>query len=85
MPVLDVRRLGDDQLEAVRAVFHQFKDIGFDKLHMCADDAVRREVDERLCEALGLGESGRRTVARLRDLLANEPSIHGSNRKGRYA
>ena len=47
--------------------------------HKCAVDKNRIELDERLVrDVLGLGDDAVASVARLRTLLASEPSIHGS-------
>ena len=53
----------------------------FQSFHRCAIDPARIELDERLVrDMLGLDEDAVATVARLRTLLATDPSIHGSKK-----
>ena len=49
--------------------------------YQCATDPARVELDERIVkDLLGLGEDALASVARLRTLLASDPSIHGSKK-----
>lgn len=78
MPVLEVRRLADWQLAAAEGIWRDFQERTFQSFHQCAVDAARIELDERVVrELLGLGEDAVAAVARLRRLLAADPSIHG--------
>lgn len=53
----------------------------FQPLHQCAVDAVRIQLDERIVkDLLGIGQDDVASVARLRTLLAGDPSIHGSKK-----
>ena len=56
-----------------------FRDRKFRSFHECAVDSVRIELDQRIVrDLLGLGEDAVAAVARIRTLLATDPSIHGS-------
>ena len=51
----------------------------FQPFHQCAVDPARIELDRRLIgDVLGLDHDAQAAVSRLRNLLATEPSIHGS-------
>ena len=79
LTTLDVRQLQPWQLEEAQALWRDFRGRRFDSFHRCAVDAARIELDDRLArDVLGLGDDAVAAVARLRTLLANEPSIHGS-------
>ena len=81
MTTLDVRKLQPWQLEEAEAVWRDFKERKFQPFYKCAVDPARIELDERLVRGvLGLGEDAVASVARLRLLLASEPSIHGSKK-----
>ena len=81
MITLDVRKLEAWQLEEAETVWRGFRDRKFQSFHQCAVDPVRIELDERLVrDVLGFGEDAVAAVARLRSLLASEPSIHGSKK-----
>ena len=76
---LDVRKLEAWQLDEALAIWQDFNDRKFLSFHQCAVDPVRIELDERIVrDLLGLGEDAVTSVARLRQLLASDPSIHGS-------
>ena len=79
MTTLDVRKLQPWQLEEAEAIWHDFQDRKFQPFYKCAVDPARIALDQRLIrDVLGLGEDAVASVARLRTLLASEPSIHGS-------
>ena len=81
MTTLDVRRLEAWQLEAAQNIWRDFQERKFQSFHQCAVDPTRIELDERIVrDMLGLGEDAVDTVARLRFLLASDPSIHGSKK-----
>lgn len=81
MPVLDVRQLADWQLAAAQGIWRDFQDRTFQSFHQCAVDPARIELDERVArELLGLGEDAVASIARLRRLLASDPSIHGGKK-----
>ena len=78
---LDVRELAPWQLEAAQDIWRDFELRKFESFHRCAVDSVRIELDKRIVrDVLGLGEDAVAAVARLRVLLASDPSIHGSKR-----
>ena len=79
LPVLDVRNLAAWQLHEAQNIWRDFELRKFEPFHRCAVDPARIELDERLVRAmLGLGEDAVASVARLRQMLAIDPSIHGS-------
>ena len=78
---LDVRKLQAWQLEEAQEIWRDFRDRKFLSFHQCAVDPVRIELDQRVVrDLLGLGEDAVAAVARLRSLLASDPSIHGSKK-----
>ena len=79
LTTLDVRKLKAWQLDEALTIWQDFRDRKFQSFHQCAVDPVRIELDERIVrDLLGLGEDAVASVARLRTLLASEPSIRGS-------
>ena len=81
LTVLNVQSLEPWQLDAAQAIGRDFSDREFQSFHQCAVDPARIELDERVVrDMLGLGEDAVAAVARLRSLLAAEPSIHGGKR-----
>ena len=76
---LDIQQLKAWQIEEALAMWQDFKDRKFQPFYQCAVDPVRIQLDERIVrDLLGLGEDAVASVARLRQLLASDPSIHGS-------
>ena len=81
MTTLDTRRLEAWQLVEAQAVWRDFSDRKFKPFYQCAVDPARLELDERIVrDMLGLGEDAVAAVAKLRTLLASDPSIHGSKK-----
>ena len=81
LATLDVRELADWQLEEAQAIWRDFRERKFQPFHCLAVDPARAELDRRIIgDMLGLGDDALATVARLRRLLATEPSIHGSKK-----
>ena len=81
LTALDVRKLKAWQLEEALAIWQDFKDRKFQPFYQCAVDPVRIQLDELIVrDVLGLGEGAVTSVARLRQLLASDPSIHGSKK-----
>lgn len=79
LPILDVNALDSWQLEAAEGIWRDLESREFESFHHCAVDPARIELDRRVVrDMLGLGSDAELTVARLRELLASEPSIHGS-------
>ena len=78
---LDVRRLADWQLDEAQAIWRDFREREFQPFHCLAVDPARIELDQRVVgDLLGLGDDAQAAVARLRGLLAVEPSIYGGKR-----
>ena len=76
---LDVRKLKLWQQQEAQAIWQDFNERKFQPFYQCAVDPVRIELDERIVrDLLGLGEDAVVSVARLRTLLAEAPSIRGS-------
>ena len=81
LTTLDVRKLELWQLDETQSIWNDFKERKFQPFYKCAVDPVRIELDERvLRDLLGLGEDAVTTIARMRTLLASDPSIHGSKK-----
>ena len=78
---LDVRKLQPWQLDEAQQIWRDLRERKFLSFHQCAVDPARIELDERIVrDMLGLGEDAVAAVARLRTLLASEPSIHGGKK-----
>ena len=81
LTTLDVRKLESWQLDEAQALWRDFSHRSIQPFYQCAVDPVRIKLDERVVrELLGLGEDAVASVARLRTLLASDPSIHGSKK-----
>ena len=81
LPVLDVRELTDFQLDAALTIYLEMRESQFEPFFKCAVDSVRIEIDERFVqEVLGLDRNAVMAVADLRELLAQEPSVHGKKK-----
>lgn len=79
LPTFDVRQLADWQIDAAETVFRDFRDVQFEPFYRCDVDPTRIELDERLVrDVLGLSTDAVEAVARIRSLLASEPSIYGN-------
>ncbi len=79
LPTLNVLALEPWQLEAAASAWQELARVEFLSFHRCAVDPARIELDRVvLQDILGLGSEGEESVARLRRILAAEPSIHGS-------
>ena len=78
---VDVRNLKAWQLDEAQTIWRDFVYQKLQSFHQCAIDPVRIQLDERIVrDLLGLGEDAVASVARLRTLLASDPSIHGSKK-----
>ncbi len=81
LPTLDVRQLADWQIDAAESVFRDFRDVSFEPFYRCDVDDNRSRLDESLArDVLGCSTETVDAVARIRSLLASEPSIYGSKR-----
>ena len=74
MPVLDVRAISNEQLQALADLFDDLADEEFEPLPRMAECAARRRLDDGVSAILGLPD-----LAGLRRLLATEPVV--SNRR----
>ena len=74
MPVLDLRAIAPEQLQAMSNLFDDVAEDEFERLPAMADCAARRRLDDGLAEILGLPD-----LDGLRRLLASEPVV--SNRR----
>ena len=78
LPTLDVRELQPWQLDEAQSIWRDFQDRTFKSFHHCAVDPARIDLDQRIItDLLGLDDAALDTIARLRTLLASDPSIHG--------
>jgi len=81
LATLDLRKLAPWQLDEAQAIWRDFRERKFQPFHCLAVDPARIELDRRLIgDMLGLGDDAQAAVARLRGLLATEPSVHGSKK-----
>ena len=79
LATLNVRELANWQLVEAQAIWEDFRERKFQSFHQCAVDPARIELDRRIVrDLLGLGADAIGAVARLRTLLAADPSIHGT-------
>ena len=74
LPVLDLRRLSPEQLQALSDLFDKMAEAEFERLPGMAHCPARQSLDDGLSEILGLPNLGT-----LRLLLASEPVV--SNRR----
>ena len=70
MPVLYVRAISAEQLQALADLFDELADEEFERLPAMAECAARRRLDDGMSEILGLPD-----LAGLRRLLATEPVV----------
>ena len=74
MPVLDVRDLSSEQVQALTDLFDKMAEAEFERLPGMSHCPARRSLDDGVSEILGLPNLGK-----LRELLASEPVV--SNRR----
>ena len=79
IPTLDVRQLSDAQLETADNILAELKMARLRPYNECADDEWRHVLDARLlAEVLGITDPEiHKAMQKLRELLADEPSIAG--------
>ena len=70
LPVLDVRAITPQQLQAMSHLFDDVAEAEFERLPAMADCPTRRRLDDGLTEILGLPD-----LSGLRRLLASEPVV----------
>ena len=79
LPTLNVFELAPWQLDAAASAWRQLARVEFESFHRSAVDPARIELDWVIAQdILGLGREGNEAAARLRRILAAEPSIHGA-------
>ncbi len=70
LPVLDVRALSEEQLDALAELFDEVSEMEFMRLPEMADDPARKALDDGLSRILNLPD-----LAPLRRLIATEPVV----------
>ena len=82
LPVLDFRRLGDDQFRTAETIFEEFRTLDFQPAFRADLDPTRALLDRRVVrDLLGLDEAAFRAVRRLAAKWCAEPSVHGGKRR----
>lgn len=82
LPVLDFRRLTDDQLHVAETVFEEFRDKDLFPAFLADADPNRALLDRRvICDLLGFGEDIYIAVRRLSAKWCAEPSVHGGKKR----
>ena len=78
LPVLDLRRLSDDQLGTAEQTFNEFRDLELQPAYLADADPNRALLDRRVvCDLLGFDEEVYRGVRLLAEKWCAEPSVHG--------
>lgn len=78
MRVLDVRKLGNRQLESLVKLYDSTSDRSLEPIAKLNVDLVRIEIDEGICKVLGLP-----SIATIRELLSREPGLTGQEVVGK--
>jgi len=82
LPVLDVTKLNHGELNAAQKIWDDLKDAEFKSFLRCNLDETRIELDNRLLKGVfGLGADALEAVARIRELLVQEPRVHGGRKQ----
>ena len=77
LPVLDLRAIAPEQLQALSQLFDDVAEDEFERLPAMADCAARRRLDDGLSEILSLPD-----LEGLRRLLASEPVVTNRRLQG---
>jgi len=86
LPVLDLRRLTDEQLHMAEKIFEEFRDKALMPAYLADADPNRALLDRRIiCDLLGFGEDIYVAVRRLSAKWCAEPSVHGGKRRPKGA
>jgi len=81
LPVLDVTKLNLGELNAAQKIWDDLKDAEFKPFHRCDSDKTRIELDNRLLkDVFGLGADALEAITRIRELLVQEPRVHGGRK-----
>ena len=82
LPVLDFRRLTDEQLLMAETIFEEFRDKDLMPAYLADADPNRALLDRRvICDLLGFGEDIYIAVRRLSAKWCAEPSVHGGKKR----
>ena len=82
LSVLDLRTLGEAQLEGARRIFDEFRELDLQPAGFADTDPNRALLDRRVvCDLLGFGEEVFRGVRRLAAKWCAEPSVHGGKKR----
>ena len=78
LPVLDLRKLSDDQLQNAEDIFNDFRERDLQPAYLADADPNRALLDRRvICDLLGFDQSVYQGVRRLAAKWCAEPSVHG--------
>ena len=81
LPVLDLRKLSEEQRDRLRAAFTALSGQDFLPAHRAHEDPARKELDRLVLEeALGFDAEAMDQVALLREKWCAEPTVHGGKR-----
>ena len=82
LPVLDLRKLTEEQSDRLRAAFVALSGTDFLPAHRAHEDPARKELDRLvLQEALGFDAEAMDQVALIREKWCAEPTVHGGKRE----
>ncbi len=82
LPVLDLRKLTQDQLTAAESIFDDFRDKDLLPAYLADADPNRALLDRRvICDLLGFDQDTYNAVRRLSAKWSAEPSVHGGKRR----
>ncbi len=82
LPVLDLRKLSDDQLSIAESIFDEFRDKDLKPAYLADADPNRALLDRRVvCDLLGFDEDVYEGVRRLAAKWCAEPSVHGGKKR----
>ncbi len=82
LPVLDLRKLSDDQLSIAEGIFDEFRDKDLKPAYLADADPNRALLDRRVvCDLLGFEEDVYEGVRRLAAKWCAEPSVHGGKKR----
>ena len=86
LPVLDLRRLTDEQLLTAEEIFEEFRDKELMPAYVADADPNRALLDRRvICDLLGFGEEIYVAVRHLSAKWCAEPSVHGGKKRPQSA
>ncbi len=82
LPVLDLRKLSDDELLIAESIFDEFRDKDLKPAYLADADPNRALLDRRVvCDLLGFEEDVYEGVRRLAAKWCAEPSVHGGKKR----